>query len=302
MSLALPALLLVSALWGTTFVAVKTGLRDASPLLFVGLRFSIAALAAVPLLRGRGAEARAAWKAGIPLGVVLAIAYSAQTLGLEVTSPSRSAFITGLNVAIVPLWAMALLGRRARPASIAGLVLTLPGLWLLTSPGGGSWNTGDSWTVVCAVFFALHVILINKYGRALDRGGLLVSQLVVTAGLCLVASPVLEEPRFLPTGRLALALGLTAVLATVGTTWLQLRFQTRVDPTRAALIYVTEPLFAAGFARAFYGEILPGAAWLGGGLILVAMVFSELGSGGEGDPAGSPVPNPERRSGSGRGS
>jgi len=83
MSLALPALLLVSVLWGTTFVAVKTGLRDASPLLFVGLRFSIAALAAVPLLRGRGAEARAAWKAGIPLGVVLAIAYSAQTLGLE---------------------------------------------------------------------------------------------------------------------------------------------------------------------------------------------------------------------------
>jgi drug/metabolite transporter (DMT)-like permease len=292
MSLAILALLLVSALWGTTFVAVKTGLRDASPLLFVGVRFTIAAIASLPLLRVRGPALRAAARAGLPLGVVLALGYSSQTLGLEVTSPSRSAFITGLNVALVPLWAVVLLRKRARPLSILGLLITLPGLWLFTSPEGGSWNVGDSWTVACAACFALHVILINKYGAALDRGGLLVSQLVVTAVLCLIAAPVLEEVRFVPSGRLAMALGLTAVLATVGTTWLQLRFQTRVDPTRAALIYVTEPLFATGFAWIFIGETLPPAAWTGGVLILAGMTLSEVGSGGQGEPVGSPVPNP----------
>ena len=78
-----------------------------------------------------------------------------------------------------------------------------------------------------------------------------------------------------------------------GTTWLQLRYQTQVDPTRAGLIYMTEPLFATGFAWAFTGETLPAAGWIGAGLILVGMILSEVGSGGDGDPAGSPLPNPE---------
>jgi drug/metabolite transporter (DMT)-like permease len=272
------ALLLASMLWGTTFVAVKSGLRDASPLLFVGIRFSIASLAAIPFWRTRGPAARTAALAGVPLGVVLAGSYATQTLGLEVTTPSRSAFLTGLNVAIVPLWAALLLGRPARPLSLLGLAATLPGLWLLTSPGGGSWNAGDTWTLACAILFALHVTLIHKWGATLDRGALLVSQLGLTAVLCLAASAILEEPRLAPSGRLALALLVTAVLATVGTTWLQLRFQPRVDPTRAALIYVTEPLFAAGFAWALAGDTLPAVSWLGGALILGGMVLSELGA------------------------
>jgi len=285
------ALLLVSVLWGMTFVAVKSGLQDSSPLLFVGIRFAVASVATLPLLRSRGSGA--AWRAGIPLGVVLAAGYASQTLGLAVTTPSRSAFITGLNVALVPLWAVLLLGKRARKLSLVGLGITLPGLWLFTSPGGASWNVGDSWTVVCAVFFALHVILINKYGASLDRGGLLVSQLVVTAVLCLAVAPMLEPLRLDLSGRLVTALLLTAILATTGTTWLQLRFQPRVDPTRAALLYVTEPLFAAGFSWLFTGETMPAIGWLGGALILAGMILSELGSGGEGDPAGSVMPNPD---------
>jgi drug/metabolite transporter (DMT)-like permease len=278
MSLASLALLLTSVLWGTTFVAVKSGLRDASPLLFVGIRFSIAALAAIPLCRTRGPAAREAARAGVPLGIVLAGSYATQTLGLEVTTPSRSAFVTGLNVAIVPLWAALLLRKPARPLSLLGLAVTLPGLWLLTSPAGGSWNVGDTWTVGCAILFALHVTLIHKWGGTLDRGALLVSQLALTAVLCLAASVALEQPRLAPSGQLAIALLVTAVFATVGTTWLQLRFQPLVDPTRAALIYVTEPLFAAGFAWLLIGETLPAIAWLGGALILAGMVLSELGA------------------------
>jgi len=292
MSLATAALLLVSALWGTTFVAVKAGLRDASPLLFVGLRFSLATLAALPLLRRRGPTARRAAWAGFPLGAVLAVSYASQTLGLEVTSPSRSAFITALNVALVPLWAAALLRRPPRPLAIAGLGVALPGLWLLTSPQGGSWNRGDTWTLACAAFFALHVVLVNRWGATLDRASLLASQLGVTAALSLAASALLEEPRVVPSGRLAAALALTALLATVGTTWLQLRFQPRVDATRAAILYATEPLFAAAFSWAILGERLGGAAWAGAGLILGGMLLSEVGAGAPPDPAGTAVPPP----------
>jgi drug/metabolite transporter (DMT)-like permease len=292
LNLATLALLAVSALWGTTFVAVKSALSDCTPLLFVGVRFTVATIAALPLLR-RPSDLRGAWRAGVPLGVALALGYSTQTLGLAVTTPARSAFVTGLNVAIVPLWAAVILGRKARPLSLLGLLVAVPGLWLLTSPAGSSWNSGDSWTAACALFFALHVVLVSRLGAAHDARVLLVSQLLVTATICLAAAPVLETPRATPSVRLALAIAVTAVLATVGTTWLQLRFQPRLDPTRAALVYVTEPVFAAVFAWLATGEALPPAGWAGGAVILAGMVLSELGSGGSGDPAGSPVPGPD---------
>ena len=281
-------LLTISLLWGTTFVAVKSGLADSSPLLFVGIRFTVATAAALPLLRSRAALRRAL-PVGIPLGLVLAGGYATQTLGLMTTSPARSAFLTAMNVVIVPILAIPVLRRRVRRFSLMGLALTIPGLWLLTNPGGGGWVRGDAWTLACAFFFALHVVLVNRWGRSCDTSGLLVAQLLVTGIVCLVAAPLVEPIRFVPTGQLVGALLVTGVLATTGVTWLQLRYQPRVDATRAALIYTTEPVFATFFSWALIGEVLPRAGWIGGGLILVGMVLSEIGSGGKADPAGSPI-------------
>jgi drug/metabolite transporter (DMT)-like permease len=288
MRLAPLALLAVSALWGTTFVAVKAGLEDASPLLFLGIRFAIATLASLPLLRRRPGLGPAL-RAGVPLGIVFALGYAAQTIGLTTTTPSRSAFLTGLNVAMVPLWAALLL--RIRPARLAlvGLAVTIPGMWLLTAPGAGGWSIGDAWTVGCALMFALHVVLIGRVGGRHDVSALLVSQLAVTAILCLGAAPLLETPSFTGTPRLALALGLTALAGTIATTWLQLRFQPYVDPARAGLIYATEPAFAALFSWLVFRETLPLIAWAGAALILAGMILSEAGSGRRGDPAGTPL-------------
>jgi len=270
-------LLAVSLLWGTTFVAVKSGLQDASPLLFVGLRFGIGALASLALLPHRERLA-STLRAAVPLGLVLAAGYATQTLGLQTSSPARSAFVTGANVAIVPLWGMALLGMRARPFSLLGLGVVLPGLWLLTSPGGNAWGVGDSWTLACAVFFALHVVLVNRWGPQHEASALLVTQLAVTAAVCLGAAALFEAPRISMTPRLALALAVTGILATTGTTWLQLRYQPRVEPTRAALIYATEPVFAAAFSLWIFGEALPALGWLGGALIVAGTLVSEVGA------------------------
>lgn len=285
-------LLTVALLWGTTFVAIKAGLDDASPLLFVGIRFGIGALASSVLLPRR-AEIRAALGASIPLGIVLAVGYASQTLGLQTTTPARSAFITGVNVALVPLWAILILHRRARWLSLIGLLITLPGLWLLTSPGSQTWGIGDAWTLLCAAFFGLHVVLVNLWGPRHDGSALLVSQLSVTALVCLAAAWVFETPRLHVTPQLGLALLVTAIFATTGTTWLQLRYQPRVDPTRAALIYATEPLFAALFSLWFFGELLPVLGWIGGSLILSGTLLSEFGSRkrkGEAAPATPPDP------------
>jgi drug/metabolite transporter (DMT)-like permease len=170
---------------------------------------------------------------------------------------------------------------------LLGLLLTIPGLWLLTSPGTDSWNVGDSWTVVCAVLFALHVILISRYAPGHDTAWLLLSQLAVTAVLALGGAAVLEDAHLRITARLAVAIGITAVLATVGTTWLQLRFQPRVEPTQAALFYATEPVFAAAISWLVVGETLGPVAWLGGALILTGMVLAERGTGRAINPAAS---------------
>jgi drug/metabolite transporter (DMT)-like permease len=271
-------LLLVSVIWGTTFVAVKTAMDHASPVLFVGVRFALAAMAAIPLVRWRKPGVRAAMRAGLPLGCVLAGAYASQTLGLTVTSPARSAFITGLNVSLVPAWALLLTGHRIARLSLLGLFLTLPGLWLLTSPGASSWCRGDTWTLVCAILYALYLVLLERSAKRHAPGILLFSQLAATAVLALLAAPILEHPRFELTSSLVAALTLTAFAATTGTTWLQLRCQPQVGPTRTALIFASEPVFAALFSYLWFGEQLGVLGWAGGGLILAGMLISELGA------------------------
>jgi drug/metabolite transporter (DMT)-like permease len=271
------ALLLVSLLWGGTFVAIKEGLHDASPLLFVGLRFLIAAVAAAVVARPSRSSLRRGARVGVALGAVLALAYSAQTLGLVTTTPARSAFLTGLNVGLVPLWAAALLRRAPPRRALIGFVLCVPGLWLLTAPGRLAESPGEAWTLGCAVLFAAHVVLVSRWGAAAGTSSLVVTQLATTAALALAASPLLESPRLAVTPRLAAALLATGLLATAGPLWLQMRFQPRVDPSRAALIYATEPVFAALLAVA-WGESLDLRAWSGGALIVAGTLISELGA------------------------
>jgi drug/metabolite transporter (DMT)-like permease len=282
------ALLLVSVLWGTTFVAVKTALDDASPLLFVAMRFALATAGSTLLLR-RTSDFRGCIRPGVLLGVALALGYATQTIGLSLTTPSRSAFVTGINVAVVPLWALALFGRRPRALSLAGLAVSLPGLWLLTDPGASGWGAGDTWTLLCAIFFALHVALLGGLADGRSVAGLLVVQLAASSVLCVGASPLLEEPHFRLSAPLGGALLMTALFATTGTTWLQLRYQPRVEPTRAALIYATEPVFASIFSWLVFRETLGGLGWAGAALILLGMTMAEIGGRGEADPAGSPV-------------
>ena len=108
----------------------------------------------LPLVRP-GAHLMRGVRVGIPIGLVFGAAYAAQTFGLTVTSPARSAFITALSVALVPFFGYAV--SRVRPGwpQLFALLLTVPGLWFLTWPVDqiGSWNRGDSWTTVCAVLF-----------------------------------------------------------------------------------------------------------------------------------------------------
>ncbi|MFN8546563.1 MAG: DMT family transporter [Candidatus Eisenbacteria bacterium] len=271
-------LLLAALIWGSTFVAVKAAVTSTSPLLFVAVRFTLATVAALPLIR-LGARFARGVRVGIPIGLVFGAAYAAQTVGLTVTTPARSAFITALSVALVPFWGFAVSRVRLGWPQVIAFLLTIPGLWLLSAPGGevGAWNSGDSWTVVCAVLFALHIALIGRFAGHIDAAGLLIGQLVSIALLCGIASPFLETPRITWTRDVIVGLLLTALLATVLTSWIQIRVQPRVGSNRTAILFATEPVFGALFSFWLTGERLPALGWFGGALILAAVLLSELG-------------------------
>ena len=266
-------LLLVAFLWGVTFVAVKSALVDVSPIIFVALRFGLAALCAIPLLRGAGLLDAVRW--GVPIGAVLAPAYVAQTIGLVTTTPSRSAFITGAGVVLIPLWGWRLLRRRPGWYPAFGLGVATAGIWLITHPSDGRWQAGDSWTVLCAVLFALHVVLLARFGSTHHSGGLIFSQLLTCAVIAGSAALWVETPRLAWTGRVVVALVVTGVLASFVTTLLQLKLLPRVTPVRAAVIFATEPVFAALCSAVLYGETLGWRGWSGGALVLLGMLVSE---------------------------
>lgn len=286
------ALLLATLIWGGTFVSVKLALTDATPLLFVAVRFAIGAVGALVLFR-RDPAAKRAFLVGLPIGVVLCAGYASQTIGLQTTTPARSAFITALSIVLVPFWAACISRARPRRWQVIGLLLAVPGLWLVTAPADGfdhasfvsAWSPGDSWTVACAICFGLHVALISHYAGQLPIGSFLISQLATTSALAFLASSLLETPRIAWTGSVLFALFLTGILATTFTTWIQLRYQPRVSAARVAVILAMEPVFGTLFSWVFYGERLSVAGWCGGGLILLGLCLSEWAPGMKPDQA-----------------
>ncbi|MDX2191950.1 MAG: DMT family transporter [Gemmatimonadales bacterium] len=269
---ALWTLVAVAIVWGVTFVAIKEALAWMSPAVFLALRFGLASLLLLPLWRGLGREAL---RAGLVLGLLFFAGFVFQTAGLARTSPSRSAFITSLATAVVPLLAAALHRERPRGAVLAAVALGLAGTWLFTDPAGGGLNAGDLLTFGCAVMFAAQIVAAGRYARRFPTAQLLAVQLAVTAVLAPPVAPLLETPRLDPSP-LAIALIVGTAMTGLGTFWGQLQAQAVVTPAEAALIFLLEPIAAAAASRAVYGERLAGIQWVGAGMILGAIVLPEL--------------------------
>jgi drug/metabolite transporter (DMT)-like permease len=266
------ALVVAAFFFGTTFLVVQDALDEADPVPFLAVRFLIAG-AVLGVLGRRRAATPHEGRHGIVAGAALLVGYVLQTIGLQYTSQSTSAFITYLLVVFVPLLAFVMLGRRPHPLTIAGLVPAVAGLGLLTGGAGVAFGRGEALTLGCAVAFAAHIVILGETADRHDAVRLTCVQ-VTTVGLaCLLASPF--------TGGLAMpaaalwAAAFTGVFATALAFFAMVWAQRVVSPTRAALILLLEPVFAAVVARAT-GESLPASAVAGGALILCAVVVSEV--------------------------
>ena len=270
-------LVFITMLWGGTFLLVHNVMTVSGPMFFVGLRFAAAALfVGVVSARALPGLTFTELKAGMLIGVSIMLGYGLQTMGLQTISSSQSAFITALYVPFVPLLQWLVLGRRPGLMPSIGICLAFIGLMLLAGPEGGSlhFSEGEVVTLVSAVAIAGEIILISRYAGQVDVRRVTVVQLATASLLAfLMIVPTQERiPDFswLLLGS-AVGLGAMSAVIQVAMNWAQ----KSVSPTRATLIYAGEPVWA-GIVGRLAGERLPGVALLGGLLIVIAVVVSEL--------------------------
>ncbi|NQD57415.1 DMT family transporter [Pseudomonas sp. CM25] len=270
-------LVFITMLWGGTFLLVHNVMTVSGPMFFVGLRFAAAALfVGVVSARALPGLTFTELKAGMLIGVTIMLGYGLQTMGLQTISSSQSAFITALYVPFVPLLQWLVLGRRPGLMPSIGICLAFVGLMLLAGPEGGSlhFSEGEMVTLVSAVAIAAEIILISRYAGQVDVRRVTVVQLATASLLAfLMIVPTQERIPDFSWLLLASAVGLGAMSAViqVAMNWAQ----KSVSPTRATLIYAGEPVWA-GIVGRLAGERLPGVALLGGLLIVIAVVVSEL--------------------------
>lgn len=268
-------LVFTCAIWGLSFPTVKVALADASPLLFVAIRFFLGALILLPGTRllplPRGRELAA----GLLLGALLAVGFATQAVGLAYTSPSRSAFIVALSSVLAPLVAFVAVRERLSWWTLAALAVATGGIYFLTNPGAGGLNRGDWWTLVTAFVFGGQIVAVRELGIRFDVRRLVWMQIALTAVGVGLAAPVLETMRFVITTRSILALLYCGVAATSVALLLQMRAQRNLSSGRAALLFCTEPVFASLASWLWLGERLALEQWIGGAMIVLGMLLAE---------------------------
>ncbi len=291
------ALVFVSLTWGATFVVIKAALVDASPILFVLLRFALASALLMLLFTRRARMRRPGLaRAGVIIGGFLCVGYLFQTVGLVYTTPTKSAFITALSVVLVPLLLVAVFRHRLRLSTVAGVAAATAGLYFLTVPPGTfTVGRGDLLTLFCAVAFAGHIVAVGHYAPRYGAGALAVWQVAAAMVFAALVTPVAHatglEPAVLNwTPRLIFALVVTAALATALAFSVQTWAQRFTSPTHTALIYSLEPVFAALTSYLVFAERLSSRGLLGAGLILAGVVVAELRAGPAPGVPGAPAP------------
>ncbi|MBA4370700.1 MAG: EamA family transporter [Coriobacteriaceae bacterium] len=269
------ALVAVAAVWGSTFVMVKDAVA-AYPLFgFLAWRFAVAVVAFVVLFPRAFARFRPGTLAtGLLAGAFLCAGYIFQTWGLQDTTPSKAAFITGMFVVITPLMQAAVLRRRPHWYALLGVGLAVAGLWLLTG-GVDGWGAGDTRVFWCAVAYSAHMIVLGGPARRHDPAALTLVQLTLTALVCGAVSLATEDAGFPATASLWVALLVTGVIASAVAFAVQTNAQRHLSPTRTAVILTSEPAFGGLFGWLLAGDRLGAGGLVGAALILGGMLSSE---------------------------
>ena len=277
-------LVLITFIWGATFVLIKDSLNEASPLLYNAVRMTIAAVVLAAIFHQQLHNiTRDVAKAGIVVGTLLWIGYECQTAGLKFTTPSKSAFLTGISVVLVPVLLALIWRRHVNHWTLVGVAAAFVGLYLLTVPssaGSGIFtnvNRGDLLTLGCAVSFAFQIIYLGRAAQRFPFAQIVVLEIASCAMWMWISIPIFERSAFMKmSSSMALSIGITALLGTVAAFIVQGWAQQFTPPTHTALIFALEPVFAGLTSFVVVHERLGLRGGAGAALILAGVLVSEL--------------------------
>jgi drug/metabolite transporter (DMT)-like permease len=271
------ALLFCTLIWGLSFTLMKDIIGSQISLgLFVFLRFLISALVLLLIAGGKVKSlGRDGLLAGIILGILIFAGFVTQTAGLLYTTASKSAFITSLSTAMIPVVMLVHRRRLPEPLVLFAILMAMIGMYLMTGPAGGQFNLGDFLTLLCAVIFGVQIYFMGIATLKYDSLALTTIELTTTAVLAGFMIPF-EKVVLVPSGKLFVAIGILTLFATAFALTVQTWVQKKIPAVRTGLILTAEPLFAYLFAAAILGENFNGVQKIGALIIIIAILTSEL--------------------------
>jgi drug/metabolite transporter (DMT)-like permease len=276
-------LIAVTFVWGSTFVLIKSALADITPLLLNAIRMTLAGLAlGVVYWKNLRRMTRAEFFSGILVSFMMYAGYEFQTSGLKLTTPSKSAFLTGMSVVLVPIVLRFGWRKHINKWTILGVLIACLGLFFLTVPSGGGVftltgiNLGDLLTVGCAISFAFQIVLVGQASEKYGFEPIAFLQVAGSAVLMFATVPLAEHPHVIWSSTVIWGILITGLLGTAAAFTVQAWAQQFTPATHTALIFLLEPVFAWATSFVVLHERLGMRSSLGAVLILAGVVLSEL--------------------------
>lgn len=232
-------------LWGWTFVIVKNGVSNYDPYSFIFIRFLFSLIFLMPIIYHFKIKlTKKIFFKGLILGLFLFFAYLFQTIGLKFTTPSNSAFITSISIIITPFFNFLITKSKIKIQTYLAIVASLLGLYLLFGGNFGNINIGDILTLICAVFWALHISFIGYFSLNHDSLASLFVQIWVVYTFSSISLFLTNKTPFpIPKNSLIGAF-MVSIFATIIPFYIQIKYQTRKNTIKTAFIFSTEPIFA----------------------------------------------------------
>jgi drug/metabolite transporter (DMT)-like permease len=273
------SLVVMTLIWGATFIMVKRALADASTLLFLTIRFATAALVLALIFRKdfRAANLARSVRGGALAGLCLFGGYVFQTVGLRYTTASKAAFLTGFTTPMVAVLSSIVYRKAPQFIEVLGVTIAFLGMALMTIPSGRfQIGSGDLIVSACGVAYALHVLVTGRFANQVNIGVFIVTQIATGAAIGAATFWWTEPVRIRWSLPLITALAITSLLATALGFTIQTWAQRWSSPTRTALFFTLEPVFAWITSYLLAGEVLSGRGIIGAALILGGVLLVEL--------------------------
>jgi len=270
------ALLSVTLVWGTSFPIMSIALKQMGPYTFLSFRYLTAALILFFMVFKKLKEIdKKTVKSGVLIGLALFAGCILQIVGLVYTTPSKSGFLTGMNVIFVPFFIAMIYKQLPDSKSVAGVIFSVLGLGIMSLDSNMSINFGDILTIISAVAFAVQIILVDKYARGVDIAVISFLQMFVIGILSFIPAVAVEGLNF-PVNKFTVSSVIyTAIFCSIYAYYVQNKMQPFTKPTHAAIIFLAEPVFSAIFS-AFIGDALTGKALIGCVFILFGMIVLNI--------------------------